>query len=457
MPLSADESYYWVWSHALAPGYLDHPPMVALWIRAGTWLAGDTPLGIRLLGPLSALAGSLLLARAAEDLAPGRNAGPIAATLLNATLLLNVGSVVMTPDTPLLLFWTAALAALARLVRTGNAGWWLAAGVASGLALDSKYTAILLAPSLLLWLLVVPEARSWLRSWQLWAAVLLAALLFAPVVGWNAAHGWASFAKQGGRTGAWHPYDAIRFMGELVASQVGLATPLVFCVFAAGVGASARGAWRRDPTASLLAFVTLVPAAVFIQHALGDRVQANWPAIIAPAAALAAALYTPRFWRSASLSGLAIAMAVFVQAAFAPLALPRALDFTLIRLAGWSDLAGAVYVARLQQDASFVAADEYGLASELAFHMHGEIVSQEPRWKYFDLPRLPVAGKTGILVRSLRQYGDPDPRLWEDVKLLATVPRGRHGIVAETYRIFSATARTPEATLLPSRQNPAPN
>ena len=36
VPLSPDETYYWVWSRALAAGYLDHPPMVALWLRAGT-------------------------------------------------------------------------------------------------------------------------------------------------------------------------------------------------------------------------------------------------------------------------------------------------------------------------------------------------------------------------------------------------------------------------------------
>ena len=40
IPLAPDEAYYWVWSHALAPGYPDHPPMVALWIRLGTMLAG---------------------------------------------------------------------------------------------------------------------------------------------------------------------------------------------------------------------------------------------------------------------------------------------------------------------------------------------------------------------------------------------------------------------------------
>src|SRR5689334_3017812 len=31
-PLAPDEAYYWVWSRSLAPGFLDAPPMVALWI-----------------------------------------------------------------------------------------------------------------------------------------------------------------------------------------------------------------------------------------------------------------------------------------------------------------------------------------------------------------------------------------------------------------------------------------
>src|SRR5204862_7797709 len=94
-PLSPDEAYYWVWSRALAPGYPDHPPMVALWIRTGTALGGDTAFGIRLLAPLAAALGSLLLAQAGELLLPGRRAGLFAAALLNATLLFGVGAVTM--------------------------------------------------------------------------------------------------------------------------------------------------------------------------------------------------------------------------------------------------------------------------------------------------------------------------------------------------------------------------
>src|ERR1700742_5052992 len=74
LPLAPDEAYYWIWSRALAPGYLDHPPMVALWIRAGTELAGDVPLGVRLLGPLSGMLGSLLLFDAGRALFGARTA-----------------------------------------------------------------------------------------------------------------------------------------------------------------------------------------------------------------------------------------------------------------------------------------------------------------------------------------------------------------------------------------------
>ena len=243
-PLSPDEAYYWVWSRALAPGYLDHPPMVALWVRAGTWLTGENALGVRLLGPLSAALGSVLLARAADDLLPEMHAGPRAAALLNATLLLGAGAVTMTPDTPLLLFWTAALWALARLLRTGQGAWWLAVGAACGLALASKYTAALLGVGIALWLRH-PSQRRWLRTPWPWAGGALALLLFAPVVAWNARNGWVSFAKQGGRVGDWVPSRALAFEAELLGGQIGLATPLVFALCVAGSIAAARR--LRDP------------------------------------------------------------------------------------------------------------------------------------------------------------------------------------------------------------------
>src|SRR5437870_9242976 len=67
-PLTFDEAYYWMWSKHLAFGYYDHPPMVALVIRLGTMIAGDTELGVRLASILLALPMSFAVFRAAAIL-----------------------------------------------------------------------------------------------------------------------------------------------------------------------------------------------------------------------------------------------------------------------------------------------------------------------------------------------------------------------------------------------------
>src|SRR6516162_9847409 len=53
VPLTEDEAYYRLWAQHLQAGYLDHPPMIAWWIRLGGFIAGDTTLGIRLVPSLA--------------------------------------------------------------------------------------------------------------------------------------------------------------------------------------------------------------------------------------------------------------------------------------------------------------------------------------------------------------------------------------------------------------------
>ncbi|HEY1934560.1 MAG TPA: glycosyltransferase family 39 protein [Acetobacteraceae bacterium] len=448
-PLAPDEAYYWVFSHALAPGYLDHPPMVALWVRAGTLVAGQTELGVRLLGPLSVALGSVLLMDAADRLLPGRHAGIAAATLLNATLLLGVGSAIMTPDTPLLFFWVAALWATARLLHSGRGAWWLAIGAFAGLALASKYTAAFLWIGIGLWLCWVPSLRRWWASVWLWAGTALGGLVFLPVVLWNAAHHWASFVRQGGRVEDWHPARAAQFLGELVGGQFGLATPLLFVLFVAGVALAARRAWRsRDPAWSLLAALTLPAAVVFVQHAFGDRVQGNWPAILYPAAAIAAAgLDPPRWtrWQAPAVAvGLAFTALVYIQAVTFVLPLPARLDPIARELGGWDTLARDVSAASQRSGAVFVAAGQYGVASELAWALPTDlpVVDDDPRWAFTTLPRLSLAGRTGILVQRAR---DREPLEWANAVPLNQVMGGR-------FRLWRVTAADTKATRLPARR-----
>src|ERR1700739_2286931 len=101
-PLTFDEAYYWMWSKHLAGGYYDHPPMVAAVIRLGTMIAGDTEFGVRLVSILLALAVSWAVYRNAPILFGGTRVAATATVLLNVTLMAAVGTMIVTPDAPLM-------------------------------------------------------------------------------------------------------------------------------------------------------------------------------------------------------------------------------------------------------------------------------------------------------------------------------------------------------------------
>jgi hypothetical protein len=148
LELYFDEVYYWYWSKNLQLSYFDRPPAVAWFIRAGTVLFGDTELGVRFFGQLSMMAATCLLFDAARRAFSLRSA-LIGVGSTQATLLLGAGSIIMTPDIPLLLFSTIILWSLVRFTLAHAGFWWLIVGLAGGAALLSKYTAGLLATILI--------------------------------------------------------------------------------------------------------------------------------------------------------------------------------------------------------------------------------------------------------------------------------------------------------------------
>src|SRR3977135_1891715 len=232
-PLTSDEAYYWMWSKHLAGGYYDHPPMVALVIRLGTMIAGDTELGVRLVSVLLALPMSWAVYQTASILFGGRRLSSTAALLLNVTLMAAVGTLIVTPDAPLLVAASFVLFYLAKVLETGRGGWWLAGGAAVGAALLSKYTALFFGPAILIWLVAVPKLRRWLISPWPYLGGLVSLLIFSPVILWNADHHWVSFIKQLGR--ARIEDFTLRYIGELIPTQIAFATPLVFILGAMGL------------------------------------------------------------------------------------------------------------------------------------------------------------------------------------------------------------------------------
>ncbi|MGH7075225.1 MAG: glycosyltransferase family 39 protein [Stellaceae bacterium] len=446
-PLAPDEAYYWVWSRALAPGFFDHPPMVALFIRAGTAIAGDTAFGIRLLGPIAACLATLMIWDAAERVLPGRNAGLAAAILLNAMPIFGVLMTVMTPDAPLLLYWCGGLWAMARIATGGAAWWWLAAGAFAGLDMASKYTGLLFVIGTLVWL--ATAGRRWLRRPAPYLGAALAAAIFSPVLWWNWHHGWVSFVKQGGRVGAWRPARAAQFLGELIGGQIGLASPLLFILCVAGLVLAWRRARRGDHGAALVASLALVPAVVMIEHALGDRVQANWPAIVYPAAAIVAAGLSGPMWRKLGIAGVALGLAltalIYAAAAVTVFPVPPKNDPIAMQMRGWTGLATAVEAARQAAGADFVAADKYSLAAELALASPRRVpvVGIAPRWADFNLKKARLAGRVGLLV--VRPGRDPAPSRqgWNGIAPAGTARRREAGRTIVRYRLYRVTGGGP--------------
>jgi 4-amino-4-deoxy-L-arabinose transferase-like glycosyltransferase len=440
LPLTPDEAYYFAWSAHLQTGYFDHPPMIAYLMHFGVLAAGPSPFGIRLLAPLLAAAGTLLIYDAGEQFFPDRQAGLVAAALLNATLLVGAGAVIFTPDTPLLLFWTAGIAAFARWQRSGDPRWWGGIGIAVGLALLSKYTAILFAAAIFLHLVSSRAGRAGLRTPWPWVAAVLALLIFSPDIVWNAAHHWVSYVKQGSRVAGFDARRTAQFLGEFVAGQFFLATPMIAVLIVAGLVRLGR-----QNSGHVLIWLTAVPAAVFLEHVFSGRVEANWAAIFYPSACLAAAALPisvlRRFLRPALALGVLFTAAAYAQAltAFAPL--PANDDPTAIQLGGFAGLAAAA----ASYHPAYLTSDDYGTAAILAFYVPRSIPVAgyvpgwwDVRWATFALPAAP--GGEGILITHRLDAYCPQQ--------LGTIVRRRSGQVIETYRVCAFTPPGP-GVLLP--------
>jgi dolichol-phosphate mannosyltransferase len=192
------EAYYWNYSRHIDIGYLDHPPMVALLIRAGTAAFGNTEFGVRIGALCCNLIAALFMFRLARNLY-GEASAWVAVVLLQTLPFFFFSGMVMNPDAPLTAAWAASLYYLERaLISQRDRAWW-GVGLCLGLGLFSKYTIALLGASAALFMAIDSRSRMWWRRPQPYGAALLAAAIFFPVILWNAEHDWASFVFQSSR------------------------------------------------------------------------------------------------------------------------------------------------------------------------------------------------------------------------------------------------------------------
>jgi len=377
--LAPDEAYYWQWSASLSLTYPDHPPLVAWLVRLGTVIAGETSLGVRLPFVLSGAIAPFFVYSIGRALGLDGRASAVSAVLSSLLPAPAVASLLATPDTPLGLCWLAAALALARLARGPAPGSWYLLGVALGLGLLAKHSALLLALSVALAVLLAPRIRSDLRTAHPWLALLLALVLCGPELGAELAADGSALALQlrhlAGAMPSGAPAGPVAVplrLAALIAGQIGLLTPLVTFL-------AALLAFRRRPLPvgwRLALALLLLPMAATAIAALFVHPEQNWAAVGHPlAAVLAVGAIAPPFhtrrlgrarvWLAATLLTAGCAMALLHWHAARPfLPLPAERD-PVSRLHGWDDLAALGADLRA---ADAAVCDNYGLAAELAWH-----------------------------------------------------------------------------------------
>lgn len=280
LELYADEAQYWSWSLAPDWGYYSKPPMVAWLIALSTRAFGDSELAVRaatfVLWPATALVVWLLTRRLFQG-EPWCERAALWSALAFATLPMTaLGGVLITTDGPLLLFWALTLYSLSGALKHDRWRDWLAAGVAAGLGLMSKYSMVFLAPAFLALVWIAPAYRRVLASPKPYAAAVLALAVLAPNLVWNARHDFVSFrhtAEISQLDRALINPDALL---AFAAAQFGVFGPLM--ALGLVLLAIEPRRWRTDARLAFLAAFSLVPLIAFLALSLLSRAFANWAA-----------------------------------------------------------------------------------------------------------------------------------------------------------------------------------
>jgi 4-amino-4-deoxy-L-arabinose transferase-like glycosyltransferase len=436
--LGIDESYMVAASHSFAASYFDHP-LASWWLElAARALTGSaSPIVVRLpFVALSAVSSGLIWAITRRLYDERAAFWAVVAYSVSPVFSLAAGCWVL-PDGPLDAALLAFLYALLRAVGLPSAPpaprWWLGVGAFAGLALLSKYTAALVFTGAAAGILSDPVSRRELRRFGPWGAVLLAAVMFTPVIWWNAHHGWASFGYQGGRATGFRLRPAMPFTilgGEALFTLPWLWLPMVWLLLRGFIrGPAERTGW-------LLSWAAIVPVVLFAAVGLwsSTRILYHWAApgylMLFPVLGAWASAFMPRLRNAvAGATAVLLGSAVMLLAAEISLGFIPNLDrvFTpgkspLLQVVDWDSAA-----AQIPPGVDAVAAQRWFDAGKLGYALRDvpvavTVFGPEPHEFGFSVPPGSLLGKNVLILAMPGNVTDSYNRFAPDFRSLRPGP-----------------------------------
>lgn len=276
-----DELYYLAGGQRLALGYVDHPPLVPVLARLTHIVFGDHLWPLRTATALVHAAIVVIVAQITLGLGGRRwAAGTAGLAVAGAPVFLGTGAMFQTVIFELL--WSAiAMLLVVRLLHGADPRWWLALGAVLGVALETKWTILLVPAALGVGLVVFPETRKHLRTGWLWAGGSIALVLWLPNLAWQVANDWPSleFARNN-NANVQEEAGRVGFVVEqfLLPGPVGAVLAVVGLLWL----------WRREPEKKV--FAVAAGFAFVVLLAIGGKSYYMAPMLLVlwPAGAIAA-------------------------------------------------------------------------------------------------------------------------------------------------------------------------
>lgn len=277
--LHPDEAYYWVYAEFLDWGYFDHPPFVALFIKAGDLLFHNE-FGLRLLTVISHVCSIYILWLIVKKYGVSIQLYII---LITSVLLFHVYAFITTPDAPLFLFSILFLYVYQRYLKEYKLKWALLLGVICAGLLLSKYHGILL-----IFFVLISNFNLFTRK-SFYLAVILACLLFAPHIYWQYLNDYPSLYYHLVDRSA-TPYQ-FTYSLQYFLDQLLMMGPLTgWLLFYYGFKADAK----EDAFLRACKFVVYGVFIFFFLSTFKGRVQAQWPLIEFVALFILATIYASK-------------------------------------------------------------------------------------------------------------------------------------------------------------------
>lgn len=220
-------------------GYVDQPPLTPLIARVFRSLADET-WALHIPATLLMACSIGVVALIARELGGGRGAQTLTAWAYGTSLLpLEFARVLLTATVDLVV-WPAVILFVLRAVLRNQPRWWLAVGLLVGLSMYNKLLIALLLLTLIAGIAAVGP-RHLLRSRWCWSAAIIALVVGAPNLIYQATHHWPQSTMAGAL--AYHNAVEVRILTVPILTVM-FGIPLIPIWIAGIVGFAKRPQWR---------------------------------------------------------------------------------------------------------------------------------------------------------------------------------------------------------------------